>query len=86
MTSKQAKLLALLSLLDKTENFYGILDDFLEFVNWNIFARSRIYHFKRFQLGNISRFYVVICRVKGTLILLLAALASLCGSFLTGDI
>ena len=86
MTSKQAKLLALLCLLDKTENFYGILDDFLEFVNWNIFARSRIYHFKRFQLGNISRFYVVICRVKGTLIVPLDAVASLCGSFLAGDL
>ena len=86
MTSKQSKLLTLLCLLDKTENFTGILDDFLEFVNWNIFARSRIHHFKRFQLGNISRFYVVICRVKGTLIVPLDAVASLCGSFLAGDL
>ena len=88
LTSKQVKLIVLLCHLDTAENFPGIMMDFLEFVNWSVFGRSCIHHYKMFQLANISRFYVAICRVKGQSVLVfwwfLKAIAALWTRFNDG--
>lgn len=62
-TVKQMKLVTLLCLLEKEDNFTGIVTEFLEFVRYIFFGR--IFYFKRYQLLNVCRMYLILCRYKG---------------------
>jgi hypothetical protein len=65
LTVKQGKLLVLLCKLEERDLFRGIVDDFLKFCRYNIFGVERLFQFKLYQLANLSRFYVTLCRLKG---------------------
>jgi hypothetical protein len=65
LTVKQGKLLVLLCNLEKRDLFRGIVDDFLKFSRYNLFGVEKLFQFKLYQLANLSRFYVTLCRLKG---------------------
>jgi len=65
LTVKQGKLLVLLCNLEKREIFCQIVQDFLKFSRFNLFGVERLFQFKLYQLANLSRFYVTLCRFKG---------------------
>ena len=65
LTVKQGKLLALLCNLEKRELFCQIVDDFLKFSRFILFGVERLHQYRLYQLANLSRFYVTLCRFKG---------------------
>ena len=65
LTVKQGKLLVLLCNLEKRELFCQIVDDFLKFSRFNLFGVERLHQYRLYQLANLSRFYVTLCRFKG---------------------
>ena len=65
LTVKQMKIVTLLCLLERETNFRGIIDEFLIFVRYNLLGKERLFHYKQYQLANLSRIYIALCRLKG---------------------
>jgi hypothetical protein len=65
MTSKQFKIITLLCKLERQATFLGIITELLEFVRCKFFGWERLHQFKIFQLANLSRIYIALCRMKG---------------------
>ena len=66
LTVKQAKILTLFHLVEREKNFENIIQQFLEFVRYNLLSRKPVLSkYKSSQLANLSRMFVALCKLKG---------------------
>ena len=65
LTVKQNKLLSLVNYMDKSENFPGYVDDLLNMIMHGVFPKRRLERLRIGEMGNLIRFYVAICKIKG---------------------